>query len=64
MLQQPLVGEGLLMIEAWQSHSDMSHLAGLVWISDQPDAKASTWQHTTLTGDRHPHFQQDSKPQS
>ena len=48
MLQQPLVGEGLLMIEAWQSHSDTSHLAGLIWISDQPDTEASTWQqHNT-----------------
>ena len=45
--------EGLHMIEAWLSHSDIPHLAGLVWISDQPDAEASTWQHTTLTGDIH-----------
>jgi len=24
------------------------------WTSDQPDAEASTWRHTTFTTDRHP----------
>ena len=27
---------------------------GLLWTSDQPVAETSTWQHTTLTTDRHP----------
>jgi len=27
---------------------------GLLWTSDQPVAQTSTWQHTTLTTDRHP----------
>jgi hypothetical protein len=26
----------------------------LLWTSDQPDAETSTWQHATLTTDRHP----------
>jgi hypothetical protein len=29
-------------------------LLELLWTSDQPDAETSTWQHTTLTTDRHP----------
>jgi hypothetical protein len=33
MTQQPVVGQGLLIIEASRSHS-----VGLPWTSDQPDA--------------------------
>jgi hypothetical protein len=29
------------------SHSDTSHSVGLLWMSDQPDAETSSWQHTT-----------------
>ena len=29
------------------SHSDTPHWLGLLWTSDQLDAEASTWQHTT-----------------
>jgi hypothetical protein len=47
--QQPLVGQGLLVIEALWSHS-VRHL----WTSDQSDAETSTWQHTSLTRDKHP----------
>ena len=32
-------------------------------MSDQPDAQTSTWQHTTLTRDRHPCPRRDSNPQ-
>jgi len=46
MAQQPLVGQGLLIIEASRSHSDTSHSVGLLWTSDQPDAETSTWQHS------------------
>jgi hypothetical protein len=42
MAQQPLVGRGLLIIEASISHSDISHSAGLLWTSDQPDAENFT----------------------
>ena len=52
--QQSLVGQGLLIIEASLLHSDTPHSVGLLWTSDQPDAETCTWQHTTLTRDRHP----------
>jgi hypothetical protein len=54
MAQQPLLGQGLLIIEASWSHLDTPHSVGLFWTSDQPDAETSTWQHTTLTRDIHP----------
>ena len=38
---QPIVGQGLLIIEASRSHSDTPHSVGLVWTSDQPDAETS-----------------------
>ena len=40
--QQPLVGQGLLIIEASRSHSDTPHSVRLLWMSDQPDAETST----------------------
>jgi len=39
--QQPPVGQGLLIVEVSQSHSDTSHTARLLWTSDQPDAESS-----------------------
>ena len=36
------------------SHSDTPHSVGLLWLSDQPDAETPTWQHTSVTTDRHP----------
>jgi hypothetical protein len=54
MAQQPLVGQGLLIIEASRSHSDTPHSIGLLWTSDQHDANPFTEQHTTLTRDKHP----------
>jgi hypothetical protein len=52
MAQQPLVGQGLLIIEAIEA--SRSHSVGLLWTSDQLDAVTSTRQHTTLTRHRHP----------
>ena len=49
MMQQPLVGKGLLIIDASRSQSNTQHSVGLLWASDQPDAGTSTWQDTTLT---------------
>jgi hypothetical protein len=46
--QKPLVGQSLLIFEA-----SRSHLVGLLWMSDQPEAETPTWQHTTLTRDRY-----------
>jgi hypothetical protein len=55
MVQQPLVILHLLIIEASRSHSDTPHSVGLHCTSDQLVAETSTWQHTTLTRDRHAH---------
>jgi len=39
----------LLTVKALRSRSDIPHSFGLLWTSDQPDAKTCSWQHTTLT---------------
>jgi hypothetical protein len=39
MAQQPLVGQGLLIIEASRWHSDTPYTVGLLWTIDQPDAE-------------------------
>jgi hypothetical protein len=57
MVQQPLVGEALLIREASRSHSDThthTHSVAVFWTSGQADEETSTWQHTTITRDRHP----------
>jgi hypothetical protein len=40
----PLVGQGLLLIEA-----SRSHFVGFLWTSDQPDTETSNWQHSQET---------------
>jgi hypothetical protein len=40
--QQPIVGQGFLIIEASRSHSDTPHSVGLLWMSDQPDTETAT----------------------
>ena len=42
----------------------LTHSARLLWMSDQPVAETSTWQHTTFTRDKHPCPRRDSNPQS
>jgi len=42
MEQQPLVGRGLLIIEALRSHSDTPHSVGILRTSDLADAETST----------------------
>jgi hypothetical protein len=64
MAQQPLIGHGVLIIEASLLHSDTSHSVRILWTSDQPDAETSTWQHTPLTRDRQPCSWRDSIPKS
>jgi len=39
MAQQPLMGQGLIIIEASRFHLDTSHSVELLWTSDQPDAE-------------------------
>ena len=51
MSQQPLAGQGLLIIDASPSRSDKPHSVGLLWTNDQSDAE--TWQYTTFTRDEH-----------
>jgi len=53
MAQQPLLGQGLLIVEASWSHSDTPQSVRLLLASDQPDAETSTWQHTTIQTERH-----------
>jgi hypothetical protein len=36
------VGQGLLIIEASQSHSDTPHSVGVLWRSDRPNSETST----------------------
>jgi hypothetical protein len=64
MVRQPLVGQGLLIVELSRSHSDTPHSVGLLWTSDPPDAETPNSQHTTLTRDIHPCPWQDPNPQS
>jgi len=42
MAQQPLVDQGLVIVDVSRSHSDTPHLVGLLWTSDQPDAETYT----------------------
>jgi len=58
-----VVGQGLFMIEDSWRHSDTPHSVGFLWMSDQPDAETSTWQHTTFTRERHSCPWRDSNPQ-
>jgi len=53
------VGKGALIIGVLRSHS-----AGLLWTSGNPVAKTSTWQHATLTRDRHACPLRNSNPES
>jgi len=54
MAQLLLVGQGLLIIEASNSHSDTPTSIGLLWNRDRPVAETSSWHNTTVTRDRHP----------
>ena len=46
------------------THNDEPQSEGLLWTSDQPVAETCTWQHTTLTTDKHPCPRWDSNPRS
>jgi len=58
------VGQSLLIVEGSRSHSDKPQSVGLLWMSDQPEAETSRWEHTTLTRERHPCPKRDLHPQS
>jgi hypothetical protein len=43
MTRQPIVGQGLLIVETSRSYSDTPHSAGLLWTSHQPKAETATY---------------------
>jgi hypothetical protein len=48
MVRQPIVDQGLLIVEASRSHTHTTHSVGLLWTSDQPDAQTATYKtHNT-----------------
>jgi len=44
--------------------NDAPQSVGLLLTSDRPVTETSTWQHTTITRDRHSWLRWDSNPQS
>ena len=46
------VGQGLLIVEVSKSYSHTPHSVELLWMSDQPAAETSTWQHTQFSQER------------
>jgi len=63
MPRQPLLGYGLLTVEASPLHSDTPYSEGILRASDWPVAENSTWQHVWLTSDTYPCPLRDSNPQ-
>ena len=51
-------------LSCYITHNDAPQSVGLLWKSDHLVAKTSTWQHTSLTTDKHPCSRWDSNPQS
>ena len=49
IMQQSIIGQDLLIVEASRWHSYTPHLAGLLWTSYWSIAETTTWQRTTLT---------------
>jgi hypothetical protein len=58
---QPLVDQGLLIVEASRSHPGTPHSVGLHWTSDHPDTE-TTWRHNIRK--THPCPRRDSNPQA
>jgi hypothetical protein len=56
MAEQPLVGQGLIIIEISRSHS-----VGILWTGDQHDAETSLLDNT-ITTDRRPCPRAESEP--
>jgi len=42
VVQEPLVDQGHLILEASRSHSDTPNTVGLLWTSDKHEAEPST----------------------
>jgi len=61
----PVAGFSRLVFRSFLiTHNDAPQSVGLLWTSDQSVAETSTWQHTTLTTDKHPCPRWDSNSQS
>ena len=52
-LDEGSAGRRDLYLTTHNTHNRQTSI-GLLWTRDQPVAETSTWQHTTLTKDRHP----------
>jgi hypothetical protein len=59
MMQQPLVGQNLLINEVLRSHSGTQQSVGFLWKKRQTEAE----QQTTLTREMHPCPRRYSNPQ-
>jgi len=60
----PIPGHGIPYGASRSDSLDPPSSVGPFWTSDQPNAETSTWQHTTLTMDKHPCPRRDSNPQA
>ena len=62
--RQHLECQGLLTVEASQSHSDTPQSLRNLWTSDDAEAETSTWRHMSLTTDKYPCFSRNSNQES
>ena len=62
MMQDPLVAQDFLIIEASRLHSDKPQSIVLLWWSDQPVSETSTWQHTHARAHARTRKRQTSMP--
>jgi hypothetical protein len=63
MARQPLLGQGLLIVDTSRSQSDTPHSVELLCTSDQPDAETSTWLHLIFKRVKYSCTRGDSNPQ-
>ena len=61
---QPNAGQDLPILEISRSQNVALQSVEHPWTSDQIIAETSTWQHTTLTRNKHPCLRRDSNSQS
>jgi len=59
-----LMSQGPIIVEVPHTHSDTSKSVESLWTSDRPVAGTTTWQHTSLTRQRHSFPRWDSNPKS
>jgi hypothetical protein len=64
LVQQPLLGQYLFIVEASWSRSVKHSTVRILWTNDQLDAETYNWKHSTIIRERHPWPRRDSNPQS